>query len=63
MELKVIDLIKLLDGFTYYRVVDNYSLSDISDIELARNADKYIVKSISHCKNDIKIYIEYVDKI
>lgn len=63
MELKIIDLIKLLDGFTYYRVVDNYSLSDISDIELARNADKYIVKSISHCKNDIKIYVEYVDKI
>ena len=58
MELKVIDLIKLLDGFTYYRIVDDFSLSDISDIELANNADKYIVKSISHCKNDIKIYVD-----
>ena len=60
MELKVIDLIKLLDGFIYYRVLDNFSLSDISDIELAKNADRYIVKSISHCKNDIKIYVDKV---
>ena len=60
MELKIIDLIKLLDGFTYYRVLDNFSLSDISYIELARNADRYIVKSISHCKNDIEIYVDKI---
>lgn len=60
MELKVIDLIKLLDGFSYYRIVDNSSLSDISDIELINNADKYVVKSISHCKNDIEIDVDKI---
>ena len=60
MELKVVDLIKLLDGFTYYKIVDNFSLFDISDIELANNADKYIVKSISHCKDYIKIYVDKI---
>ena len=58
MELKIIDLIRLLDGFTYYRVIDNFSFLDISDIELANNADKYIVKSISHCKDYIEIYVD-----
>lgn len=57
-ELKLIDLIRLLDGFTYYRVVDNFSFLDISDVELANNADKYIVESISHCKDCIKIYVD-----
>lgn len=60
MELKIIDLIRLLDGFTYYRIVDNYSLSDISDVELANNVDKYIVKSISHCKDYIEIYVDKI---
>ena len=60
MELKITELIKLLDGFTYYQIVDFFSLSDISDIELAKNADKYIVKSISHCKDYIKIYVDKI---
>ena len=59
-ELKLIDLIRLLDGFTYYRVVNNFSFLDISDVELANNADKYIVKSISHCKDCIEIYVDKV---
>lgn len=58
--MQILELIKLLDGFTYYRVINDSSLSDISDIELARNADKYIVKSISHCKKDIAIYVDKV---
>ena len=60
MELKLIDLIKLLDSFSYYKIVDNISFCDISDIELANNADKYIVKSISHCKNYIEIYVDKI---
>ncbi len=60
MELKVIDLIKLLDGFSYYKIVDYFSLFDISDIELANNADKYIVKSIAHCKDYIEIYVDKI---
>lgn len=60
MGLKVTELIKLLDGFTYYKVVDNYSFFDISDVELANNGDKYIVKSISHCKDYIEIYVDKI---
>lgn len=58
--MQVLELIKLLDGFTDYRVIDDSSLSNISDIELVKNVDKYIVKSISHCKDYIEIYVDKI---
>jgi hypothetical protein len=53
------EFIKKLDGFTYWRVIDNETLEDIYERE--SNENEYEIMCIEGRKNEIKIYVDKIN--